>query len=242
MEPTQIIQYVPELLKGGTDLLKGGAEFAGAWKLTDIVKAFLGPATAEFAERMHDSVRLYRFGRQLNALKKAEKMATEAGYTPKAVPIKLLFPLLEGASLEENEDLHTMWAALLANAGSPEKSGKVRPGFISILRSMAPDEAKLLKSIASLSCDYDTTLSRMQASSKQTLDRMIAAQNTILLERLRVEFKREDEDESARELRLETCVQLLMNPGLIKLGQEIPLLSSLGKTFLECCEPPKATT
>jgi hypothetical protein len=77
-------------------------------------------------------------------LKKAEKMAKDAGFTPQAVPIKLLFPLPEGASFEENEDLHTIWAALLANAASPENAEKVRPGFIATLRQMASDEASLL--------------------------------------------------------------------------------------------------
>jgi hypothetical protein len=53
-----------------------------------------------------------RVGRQLDCIKKAEKMAKEAGFTPKAVPPKILFPLLDGASMEDNEELHTMWAAL----------------------------------------------------------------------------------------------------------------------------------
>jgi len=71
-------------------------------------------------------------------------MAREAGFTPQAVPPKILFPLLEGASFEESEDLHTMWAALLANAASPENAGKVRPGFIAILKEISPHEVALL--------------------------------------------------------------------------------------------------
>jgi hypothetical protein len=138
MDPNELIKHAPELLKGGVAL-------AGALKLTDVIKAMLGPATAEIAERFRDEVRRYRYGRQLDCLMKAEKMAKDAGFTPKAVPIKLLFPLLEGASLEENEDLHTMWAALLANASSPNQSENVRPGFTAILKNMAHDEAKLLK-------------------------------------------------------------------------------------------------
>jgi len=46
-------------------------------------------------------------------------MARDAGFQPQVVPPKVLFPLLEGASFEDNEDLHTMWAALLANAADP---------------------------------------------------------------------------------------------------------------------------
>src|ERR1035438_5844869 len=71
-------------------------------------------------------------------------MAQDAGFTPQTVPPKVLFPLLEGASFEEDENLHDMWAALLANATSPLSAQIVRPGFIAIWKEMAPDEAGLL--------------------------------------------------------------------------------------------------
>jgi hypothetical protein len=147
MDPSEFLKHAPELLKDG-------AAVAGALKFTDIVKAMLGPATAEVAERFRDQVRLYRFGRQLECLKKAEKMATDAGFTPKAVPIKILFPLLEGASLEEDDDLHTMWAALLANAASPSAPTKVKPGFLATLKQMSQEEAKLLEWIHDNEQDY----------------------------------------------------------------------------------------
>ena len=137
MDANEIIKHAPELLKGG-------AAVASALKFTDIIKAMLGPATAEIAERFRDTVRLYRYGRQLECLNKAEKMAKDAGFTPKAVPIKLLFPLLEGASLEEDEHLHTMWAALLANASSQEDQ-RTRPRFLATLRELSIDEASILK-------------------------------------------------------------------------------------------------
>lgn len=53
-------------------------------------------------------------------------------------------PLLEGASFEENEDLHSMWAALLAYAASPTSGDVVRPGFIATLRQFSTDEALML--------------------------------------------------------------------------------------------------
>ena len=162
MDPNELIKHAPELLKGG-------AALAGTLKFTDVIKAMLGPATAEIAERFRDDIRVYRYGRQLECLKKAEKMAKDAGFTPKAVPIKLLFPLLEGASLEENEDLHTMWAALLANASAPSKSENVRPGFIAILKQMAPDEAVLLQLIAGFTAEFNSFLKNTHASSKESL-------------------------------------------------------------------------
>ena len=105
----------------------------------------LGPAADELAEMWRDQVRVYRYGRQVKLLEKVEEIAKEAGFTPQAVPPKILFPLLEGASFEDDESLHDMWAALLANAASPDNVGKVRPGFIATLKQMAPDEAAVLK-------------------------------------------------------------------------------------------------
>jgi hypothetical protein len=138
MNPDDIIKAAPEIAKVV-------APVAAAIPCTAIVKKMLGPAADELARMWEDQIRLYRYGREMKCVQKAEKMAKDAGFTPKAVPIKLLFPLLEGASLEENEDLHTMWAALLANSASPKNAETVRPGFIAILKQMAPDEAAILK-------------------------------------------------------------------------------------------------
>lgn len=128
-----------ELIKAAPQLAKAGAAITAAVPFTAIVKRMLGPAADELAEMLRDQVRLYRYERQLKCLEKAERMAKDAGYTPQAVPPKILFPLLEGASFEENEHLCTMWAALLANAASPKNAEKVRPGFIATLQSLSPD-------------------------------------------------------------------------------------------------------
>src|SRR2546421_9844388 len=117
-----------ELLKHAPAIAKLAAPPAAAIPFTSIVKKMLGPAADELAEMWRDQVRLYRYERQLKCVEKAERMAEEAGFTPQAVPPKILFPLLEGASFEEDEKLHDMWAAFLANASSPENAEKVRPG------------------------------------------------------------------------------------------------------------------
>ncbi|HEY4359523.1 MAG TPA: Abi-alpha family protein [Bryobacteraceae bacterium] len=140
MDPTDLIKAAPALAKGAEAL-------AAAIPFTAIVKRMLGPAADELAEMWRDQVRLYRYERQLKCVQKAERMAQEAGFTPQAVPPKILFPLLEGASFEDNEDLHTMWAALLVNAAGPDGGSRVRPGFIATLRQLSPDEALLLSYI-----------------------------------------------------------------------------------------------
>jgi Abortive infection alpha len=241
MDANELLKHAPELLKGGTELVKAGAEVAGAFKFTDIIKTFLGPASAEIAERFRDEARLYRFGRQLECLKKAEKMAKDAGFTPKAVPIKLLFPLLEGASLEENEDLHTMWAALLANAASPNNAEKVRPRFIAILNQMAPDEAVLLKGAARITEEHGLLIGPSHSLRIPTEEWRIALRKAKLdMEAVLAKFRRHGEAEFDMKVRLDTCSRLLATVGLIVYGDDSTLLvSSVGKSFFECCEPPK---
>src|SRR5688572_1915560 len=109
-----------DLIKAAPALAKGAGALAAAIPVTALVRQMLGPAADEVAEMWRDQIRIYRYGRQLSLLKKAERMAQEAGFIPKAVPPKILFPLLEGASMEEDEGLHNMWAALLANASLAE--------------------------------------------------------------------------------------------------------------------------
>src|SRR5438132_72971 len=128
MNPNDLLKAAPAIAKVAGPL--------AAVPFTAIVRRMLGPAADEVAEQLRTEIKVYRYGRTLTLLKKAEKMANDAGFMPQAVPLKILFPLLEGASFEENEDLHTMWAALLANAASPENGGKISPGFIAILKQM----------------------------------------------------------------------------------------------------------
>src|SRR5437879_4763381 len=116
----------PDNVARAVEIAKVAGPIAAAIPFSAIVKRMLGPAVDELAEMWRDQVRLYRYERQLKCVEKAEQMAQEAGYTPQAVPPKILFPLLEGASFEEDENLHDMWAALLANAASPENAEKVR--------------------------------------------------------------------------------------------------------------------
>jgi len=133
-----------ELVRTGIPAAKLGAAAGVSVPFTALARKMLGPAADEVAEMLRDSIRVYRYQRQLSLLQKAETMALKAGFTPQAVPLKLLFPLLEGASLEEDEDIHTMWSALLANASHPSLLNLVLPSFAEVLRVLTPEEARLL--------------------------------------------------------------------------------------------------
>src|ERR1019366_1980885 len=54
----------------------------------------------------------------------------------------LFFPVLEAASIEDDDEMQTRWAALLANEAT--SVGSVHPSFIEILKQLAPGDARLL--------------------------------------------------------------------------------------------------
>jgi Abortive infection alpha len=255
MDPSEIMHAAPQLVKAV-------APIAAAVPFTGIVKRMLGPAADELAEMWRDQIRLYRYGRQIKCVEKAEKMAEDAGFTPNAVPPKILFPLLEGASFEEDETLHTMWASLLANASS-KKGAIVRPTFISLLKNMAPDEAELLRQMAErterlnyLGPELRTHYKQIAIGCDPEADDYLSRRNALWLgfkhgfhefceslERTFVPIA--GEEESEKELRYEACFTALEDAGLIERSAEDSLadgkmiLSSRGKTFLAACSPPR---
>jgi hypothetical protein len=113
----------------------------------DLIKRIGGPVADEIGEYLAAAVRPYTVVRQVKAVAKAQRMLNDSGLSTHPVPPRLLLPILEGASIEDEEDLHTKWSALLANAAS---SGKVHPSYIEILKQLTPDDARLLDKLHDL--------------------------------------------------------------------------------------------
>jgi hypothetical protein len=224
MNPEDIIKAAPEIAKVAAPL-------AAAVPLTAIVKRMLGPAADEVAEMWRDQVRLYRYERQLKCVQKAERMAEEAGFTPQAVPPKILFPLLEGASLEDDENLHDMWAALLANAASPSNAEKVRPGFIAILKEMSPDEAKLLRWLSQAREDQSLPLSGLSRKI-WNVDRLLQAYLKALTDGASVI----PIEVSLDALEAAQVVRRFTPPGW---PDDICFITSRGYQFIQACQPPR---
>lgn len=132
------------------DLVKAGAE--GLMKpISDLVDKIAGPAAEEIGLTLRDSVRVYRAKRQLRLLRKLQAMVEEAGISPHSIPLKVLLPALDYASVEDDEQLHTAWAALLANAADPESGIHISGSFPEMLRVLSPPEAQLLDAITTRS-------------------------------------------------------------------------------------------
>src|ERR1700755_3276467 len=95
-------------------LVRAGVE-AALKPFADMLEKIAGPAAEEFGLTLKDHVRVFRLKRQIRLFKRVEEMLAEAKMEPGRVPFKLLLPMIENASIEENNELQDRWAAMLAN-------------------------------------------------------------------------------------------------------------------------------
>ena len=77
----------------------------------------------------------------------AKRNLAEAGVSPKEVPLSIIHPALEAASLEEDTNLQTVWANLLANVADPRQTNKVLPSFPIILKELTGRDVKFLDAL-----------------------------------------------------------------------------------------------
>ena len=97
-----------------------------------------------------DRLKYMRFNQAVKLHQKAEKGLKAKGVESKdyrTLAAKIGIPLIENATLEENDELHTLWANLLANALDPNFSGDISIIHVSLLKEMLPMDVKILHSI-----------------------------------------------------------------------------------------------
>ena len=123
------------------DILKSGL----LDKAADLLHKLAGPMAEEFGAMLGDKVRVYRVKNMVATMQKTERILRDAGLSPNAVPPRLLLPIIENSSIEDNESLQDMWAGLLATASQQKDS--VSPSFIETLKQLTPDEARHLENI-----------------------------------------------------------------------------------------------
>lgn len=120
----------------------GKAVSALSQPIQGFLSTILGPASAEVGELFADNIRFIRWKNTIRIVEKAQKEMELRGIQPKEVPLKTLFPILEGASLEsDNENLQSKWANLLTSAASGHSS---RPSYPKILAEIIYHEAIVL--------------------------------------------------------------------------------------------------
>jgi hypothetical protein len=122
---------VLQVVKQGQDFIAAAAGYPGE---------SLGTIVGKWAKRRLDNA--------ATVGSKAHFILLNIGQVQKTdVELKVLQPLIEAASLEENDELQNIWANLLAQATDPRELITVSPIFPYILRDFGSREVKFLDAL-----------------------------------------------------------------------------------------------
>jgi hypothetical protein len=110
------------------------------------VSNLLSPSTEHMGKYFADKLK-----KKFAIADRANKKLTDRGVTQsRHVPDKLLSPILEHGSLEDDETMTDRWATLLASAADPNFRQSIPPSFPEILRQLSPEETKILEKLYGL--------------------------------------------------------------------------------------------
>ena len=113
-------------------------------KSEGLIKALFGKAFAESGEMIADQVRLRRFKNQIKIFEKAKNYLEENNINPEKINLKVLAPLVEFSSYEEDETLQELWAKMIKNTLSRPFSTVLLQNAIEILKRVSNEEVELL--------------------------------------------------------------------------------------------------
>ena len=106
-----------------------------------------GDTIGDGAGIIGDKLKYYRINNAIALHQNAVKNLESKGIDPKdynTLAAKIGIPLIENATLEDNEELGTLWANLLTNALDPNFSGDISIIHVSLLKEMMPVDVKIL--------------------------------------------------------------------------------------------------
>lgn len=148
---TAPVMITDEQAKAVQETAKATGTFAELFKrVGGFVAKVIGPACYEAGGILTDYTRYYRYKNLLAISDKvdaihARRNSKGMGST---IPPRVAIPILESASLEDDDTLQNVWAKLIANGTDPNFKAILHPGYIEIIKQLTPDEAVILNSFA----------------------------------------------------------------------------------------------
>lgn len=115
-----------------------------------LLKTLFGSSFEEFGGLIADQVRMRRFKNQIKIFEKAQSLLKEKKLDTKKVSLKVLAPLLEFSSYEEDEKLQEKWSNLVVNILNKEDDVLFQQNCIAILNKMSSSDAQLLDTLYKL--------------------------------------------------------------------------------------------
>jgi hypothetical protein len=120
---------------------------------------------------IEDKLKYLRWERQVRLMRRAEDFMLEVGLNgpSRAIPLKFAIPLLQGASLEDDDEIQDLWAKLLVNAADADSSVAMKRVFIEILENIGPLEAQILQTLYSIPLQHRGVVTKDLPNSATTV-------------------------------------------------------------------------
>lgn len=128
------------------DRMAGSIAATGqAERLAEFVERISGGLVSNGLGLIADRLAYFRLVQALRLQDKVNAELERRGVKePCCISPKLLVPLLQGATVEEDEGIHDRYSMLLANARDPDYKGKITRSFVSILDDLEPIDVLIL--------------------------------------------------------------------------------------------------
>lgn len=102
-----------------------------------------GPMSEELGQYFGDKVRAFRHRNVSTIINGSIKRLEKAGKPINPVPPRLLLPIIDAASVEDNPTLQDMWSGLLASAS--DQADDMSPSYTETLKALKPIEARSIQ-------------------------------------------------------------------------------------------------
>lgn len=107
-------------------------------KVGFFVAKVLGEPIEQAVGILGDKLKFMRWERKIRLIDRVEEISEQRGNVGKEIPVppKLAIPIIENASLEEDNLLQDLWAKMIVSAQDHELKSKVRSAFIDIIKQL----------------------------------------------------------------------------------------------------------
>lgn len=132
-----------------------GRAIESAEKLGRFIARFVSGSLEQATGIVEDKLKYMRWERQVRLMLRAEDLLSELGLKgpTRPVPLKFAIPLLQAASLEDDDELQNLWAQLLVNAANAASGISLKRVYIEILESIGSLEMAILQTVYSIPFD-----------------------------------------------------------------------------------------
>jgi len=137
---------IKEISKAVAEASKFGTKSV---ETTEKILGFLAKVFEDTIEQVSgivsDKLKFLRWQRQIRIVDQVEKILKQRKIKiTRSIPPKFALPMLENASLEEDDQLQDIWIRLMANSMDPNFDAKFRMAYIEMIKGLAPLDVRIL--------------------------------------------------------------------------------------------------